>query len=182
MKIPSSEHVVYLCTQIDCFLCFDIQSNLCTQYVLSLEFSCTELVINEQSFVILWVSWEKNKCFWKRFTRKGFKSCDTCFSSIFLIFCNVYLLQKCTIDRLCETLGNSSQQVSHNLSMKWLWDAKIDDAKVNLSILSTQALHKISLRESVCTVRVCEALLSLASTLIDLGVLANNAARGLSMS
>ena len=23
---------------------------------------------NEQSFVILWVSWVKNKCFWKRFT------------------------------------------------------------------------------------------------------------------
>ena len=57
----------------------------------------------------------------------------------------------------------------------WLWDAKNDDVKVNLSILSTQALHKISLRESVCTVRVCEVLLSLASTLIDLGVLANNA-------
>ena len=43
------------------------------------------------------------------------------------------------------------------------------------SCLSTQALHKISLRENVCTVRVCEVLLSLASTLIDLGVLANNA-------
>merc|ERR1719225_421639 len=38
-----------------------------------------------------------------------------------------------------------------------------------------KALHKISLRENVCTVRVCEVLLSLASTLIDLGVLANNA-------
>ena len=37
-----------------------------------------------------------------------------------------------------------------------------------------QALHKISLREQVCTVRVCEVVLSLASTLIDLGVLANN--------
>ena len=66
--------------------------------------------------------------------------------------------------------------------MTWLWDAKNDDAKVNLSILSTQALHKISLRESVCTVRVCEVLLSLASTLIDLGVLANNAARALLLS
>ena len=48
--------------------------------------------------------------------------------------------------------------------------------------MSTQALHKISLRESVCTVRVCEVLLSLASTLIDLGVLANNAARALLLS
>ena len=43
-----------------------------------------------------------------------------------------------------------------------------------LVLSSTQALHKISLRENVCTVRVCEVLLSLASTLIDLGVLANN--------
>ena len=43
-------------------------------------------------------------------------------------------------------------------------------------------MHKISLRESVCTVRVCEVLLSLASTLIDLGVLANNAARALLLS
>ena len=40
-----------------------------------------------------------------------------------------------------------------------------------------QALHKISLRENVCTQRVCELLLNLASTLIDLGVLANNQSR-----
>ena len=37
-----------------CIFCIDIQNNLCTQHVLSLEFQCTELVI--QSFVILWVS------------------------------------------------------------------------------------------------------------------------------
>ena len=44
MKIPSSEHVEnMLYTQI--VFCFDIQNNLCTQHVLSLEFSCTELVI-----------------------------------------------------------------------------------------------------------------------------------------
>ena len=37
---------------------------------LSLEFWCIELVIqlNEQSAVILWVSWCKNKSFWQRFT------------------------------------------------------------------------------------------------------------------
>ena len=34
-----------------------------------------------------------------------------------------------------------------------------------------QALHKISLRESVCTTRVCEVTLSLLSILIDFGVL-----------
>ena len=42
MKIPSSEHVVYK----NCFLfLFEIQNNLCTQHVLRLEFSCTELII-----------------------------------------------------------------------------------------------------------------------------------------
>ena len=42
MKIPSSEHVVYT----NWFLfCFDIQNKLCTQHVLSLEFSFNELVI-----------------------------------------------------------------------------------------------------------------------------------------
>ena len=40
--------------------------------------------------------------------------------------------------------------------------------------LLIQALHKITLRENICTVRVCEVVLSLTSTLIDLGVLANN--------
>ena len=34
-------------------------------------------------------------------------------------------------------------------------------------------MHKISLRENVCTVRVCDALLSLLSLLIDFGILAN---------
>ena len=44
MKIPSSE-IIQNCTEI----VFDIQNNLCTQHVLphvlSLEFSCIELVI-----------------------------------------------------------------------------------------------------------------------------------------
>ena len=36
---------------------------------LSLEFSCIEFVIfNEQSVIILWVCWRKNKSFWQRFT------------------------------------------------------------------------------------------------------------------
>ena len=34
-------------------------------------------------------------------------------------------------------------------------------------------MHKISLRENVCTKRVCDALLSLLSTLIDFGLLTN---------
>ena len=41
-----------------------------------------------------------------------------------------------------------------------------------LSLLS-QALHKISLRDSVCTARVSSSLLSLISLLVDLGVLAD---------
>ncbi len=36
-----------------------------------------------------------------------------------------------------------------------------------------QALHKISLREVVCTKRVCDAVLSLLFTLVDFGVLAD---------
>ncbi len=36
-----------------------------------------------------------------------------------------------------------------------------------------QALHKISLRETVCTRRVCDAILSILFTLIDFGVLAD---------
>ena len=45
MKILSSEHVVYTNCFCFCLFCFDIQNNLCTQRVLRLEFSCTELVI-----------------------------------------------------------------------------------------------------------------------------------------
>ena len=44
MKIPSSEHCQnMLCTQI--VLNVKTKTNLCTKHVLSLEFSCTELVI-----------------------------------------------------------------------------------------------------------------------------------------
>ena len=39
--------------------------------------------------------------------------------------------------------------------------------------LPLQALHKISLRDSVCTARVSSSLLSLISLLVDLGVLAD---------
>ena len=40
-----------LCTQIVFCFCFDIQNNLCTQHFLSLEFSCTELVIQRTIFL-----------------------------------------------------------------------------------------------------------------------------------
>ena len=41
------------------------KNNLCTQNVLPMFWACN---FHEQSFVILWVSWCKNKCFWKIFT------------------------------------------------------------------------------------------------------------------
>ena len=44
---------------------------------------------------------------------------------------------------------------------------------VSLSPFISQALHKISLRDSVCTARVSSSLLSLISLLVDLGVLAD---------
>ena len=40
----------------------------CSPHVLSLLFSCIELVNQWTIFVILWVSWCENKCFWQRFT------------------------------------------------------------------------------------------------------------------
>ena len=55
-----------LCTQI--VFCFDIQNNLCTQHVLLMFRACS---FHEQSFVMLWVSWCKNKYLWKRFTCTG---------------------------------------------------------------------------------------------------------------
>ena len=36
-------------------------------------------------------------------------------------------------------------------------------------------MHKISLRDAICSRRVCDALLSLLATLVDFGLLANNA-------
>ena len=44
---------------------------------------------------------------------------------------------------------------------------------MSLSPFISQALHKISLRDSVCTARVSSSLLSLISLLVDLGVLAD---------
>ena len=58
-----------MCTQF--VFCFDIQSNLCTQHVLSLQFLCTELSIQWTIFCHIVVSWCKNKCFWKIFTYNG---------------------------------------------------------------------------------------------------------------
>ena len=66
MKIPNSEHVEnMLCTSVLTFRTIYVHNMFwaCNFYVLNLQF-------NEQSFAILWVSWCKNKCFWKRFTCK----------------------------------------------------------------------------------------------------------------
>ena len=53
--------------------------------VLSLKFSCIELQFNEQSVIILWVSWCKNKRFWQRFTFKR-NSSEQCSQTCFLTF------------------------------------------------------------------------------------------------
>ena len=55
-----------LCTHKLFWINVKTKNSLCTQHVLNLNFSCSELVI--QSVVILWVSWCKNKCFSQRFT------------------------------------------------------------------------------------------------------------------
>ena len=44
-KIASSEQVQNMLRTKIVFVCFDIQNNFCTQHVLNLYFSCTELVI-----------------------------------------------------------------------------------------------------------------------------------------
>ena len=52
-----------LCRYINCSECQNqFLYTTCSPHVLSLAFSCIELV------VILWVSWCKNKSFWQRFT------------------------------------------------------------------------------------------------------------------
>ena len=71
MKTTSSEHQEnMLCTKI--VLNVKTKTKLCTQYVLLMFWACSFHLLNwkfnRQSFVILWVSYCKNKCFWKRFT------------------------------------------------------------------------------------------------------------------
>ena len=67
-------------------------------------------------------------------------------------------------------------QIDYNVLLK-VWFLALRSVCFQRSFhtsLLIQALHKITLRENICTVRVCEVVLSLTSTLIDLGVLANN--------
>ena len=61
MKATSSEHGEnMLCIKIVFCFCFDIQNNLCTQHVLLMFSACSfhvlKWLINEPSFVMLWVS------------------------------------------------------------------------------------------------------------------------------
>ena len=69
VTILSSEHGEnILCTEI----VLNVKTNFCTQYVLPLFWAWNFLVLNfwfnEQSVIILWVSWCKNESFWQRFT------------------------------------------------------------------------------------------------------------------
>ena len=63
MKIASSEHVVY----INCSECQN-KNNFVHNMYWACNFHVLNSKFNELSFVILWVSWCKNKCFWQRFT------------------------------------------------------------------------------------------------------------------
>ena len=74
------EHVVYT----NCFFVFTFRTTyVSNMFYLSMFSPCSELGIfmywtgefNGQSFVILWVSWCKNKCFWQRFTCTKLQSC-----------------------------------------------------------------------------------------------------------
>ena len=60
------------CSVHKLFFCFYIQNYLCAKHVPDMfwawNFHVLNLQINETIFVIFWVSWCKNKCFWKRFT------------------------------------------------------------------------------------------------------------------
>ena len=62
MKVPSSEHVVYIKRS-------EYQNKTKKQFVL------LNWWFNEQSVVILWVSWCKDKSFWKRFACISFTVC-----------------------------------------------------------------------------------------------------------
>ena len=67
MKTITSEHVVY----INCFECQTKKLFMYTTCAVCWPCSFHVLknwLINEQYFVIFWVSWCKNKCFWQRFT------------------------------------------------------------------------------------------------------------------
>ena len=76
IRIPSSEHVKnMLCTQIVFVFVLTFRTISCTQHVLDTFWAWN---FHEQSFVIFWVSWCKNKCFWKRFT-----CTSNCFRSFF---------------------------------------------------------------------------------------------------
>ena len=61
MKIPSLEHVVYI-------NCSECQNKKQFVYTTSSELNVLNWQFNEKYFIISWVSWCKNKCFWKRFT------------------------------------------------------------------------------------------------------------------
>ena len=71
---------------------------------LSLEFSC-----NEQSVVILWVSWSKNKSFWQRFTCTDVDLIEACTNRpilppIFGTFVQIFYALVCLVGLCGNTL------------------------------------------------------------------------------
>ena len=65
---PSSEHAVYQ----NCSECQNkTKTTICVHDMFCRYSELTIFMNNEQSVVILWVSWCKNKSFWQRFTCNG---------------------------------------------------------------------------------------------------------------
>ena len=115
-----------LCTQI--VFCFDIQNNLCTQHVLCMFWACNfhvlNLKFNEQSFVIFWVSWCKNKCFWKRFT------CNTlCISWIKVDLTVKILFYVHTWERISRDPTTTSKRFYHKGIVVWsFWRNRFENS------------------------------------------------------
>ena len=94
-------------------------SNLCTQHVLQVS-ELTIFMNKEQSVVILWVSWCKNKSFWQRFTCTRLFS----FKNDWHIFCTFYMIM-----RWFHTLSHqfllvliifvTFWQIDHTISSLW---------------------------------------------------------------
>ena len=112
MKIARSEHVYIICYEFK-----DQKNNFCSQHVLSMFWACN---FHEQSVIILWVSWGKNKCFWQRFTCK-----TVVLGKQFSLF--FIRVSSCTSAEIAEKIGISLLESSQNLNFrlgKNLWRKK----------------------------------------------------------
>ena len=100
---------------------------------LSFEFSCLELVI-QWTIVILWVSWCKNKCFWKRFTCIFIPTYTNCRSYTFISFLENFLsilLNLLTFETLACILFKKFEKEKKTHSWVFVWSQKTIIRKKN---------------------------------------------------